>query len=286
MTRGLFRVPKPEKPSPTGVRGASVLQHLLTELAHVLLPRGMTPKRFAELARSAFVQAAADISRLQNGRVNHSRVAAQTGLTRADVKRLLQYNASDAAQRGQTALEKVINGWRTDREFSKRTGEAKRLRITGAKGSFASLVRKYGGDVPHRAVLDELRRIGAVSEHDGAVEFRESPNLRERLNFTFLAPVTPALVDGLRIAATLTRSNTSTSIRRLRLSARTELDLAILRDRCRSSAQSMLDGLAHSLGKQITVPTRKGRPNHWLTITVLMAENRARKSAHGRRVDE
>src|SRR5205085_3830883 len=62
------------------VRGASVLQELLTELAFVLLPRGMTPKRFGELARSAFVQAAADMSKLRNGKVNHSRVAAQTGL--------------------------------------------------------------------------------------------------------------------------------------------------------------------------------------------------------------
>lgn len=261
-------------PSPATVRGATVLQHLLTELALVLLPRGMTPKRFAELARSAFVQAAADISRLQNGRVNHSRVAAQTGLTRADVRRLLKYNVSEAALRGQTALEKVIQGWRTDREFITRAGHPKRLQIVGARGSFARLVRKHGGDVPHRAVLDELRRIGAVSDDRGIVKLKESSPFRERFNFTFLAPVTPALIDGLRIAANLPGSSVPQAIQRLTLPAKTAVDLAIMRDRCTSSVRSMLDGLAHSLGTQVAVPTRKGRPSHWFTITVLMAENR------------
>src|SRR5215472_13105960 len=111
-----FRKPKRLSVSPATVRGATVLQHLLTEFALVLLPRGMTPKRFAALARSAFVQAASDMSKLQNGRVNHSRVAAQTGLTRADVKRLLKSNAYGPSNRGQTAVERVIDRWRADRE--------------------------------------------------------------------------------------------------------------------------------------------------------------------------
>src|ERR1700730_3732201 len=151
-----------EKSSSVSVRGASVLQELLTELAFVLLPRGMTPKRFGELARYAFVRAAADMSRPSKGRVNHSRVAAQTGLTRADVKRSLKYNFFASPSLGQTPLEKVIGGWRTDRRFGK-NGRPKRLKISGSNGSFACLARKYGGDVPHRAVLDELRRIGVVT---------------------------------------------------------------------------------------------------------------------------
>src|SRR5215470_5063922 len=106
------RKPKQATVSSAMVRGATGLQHLLTELALVLLPRGMTPKRFAALARSAFVQAASDMSKLRNGRVNHSRVAAQTGLTRADVKRLLVYNAFGSPNRGQSALERVMDGWR------------------------------------------------------------------------------------------------------------------------------------------------------------------------------
>src|SRR5215469_16828936 len=97
------------RPRPTAIKGAAALQELITQLAFVLLPRGMTPKRFGELARSAFVHAAADMSRLRNGRVNYSRVAAQTGLSRADVGRLLKRNAIDFSLRGQSAVERVIN---------------------------------------------------------------------------------------------------------------------------------------------------------------------------------
>jgi hypothetical protein len=269
------------RPNAIVLRGATGLEHLLTELAYLLLPHGMTPRRFSDLARSAFVQAAADISRLHNGRVNHSRVAAQTGLTRADVRRLLDPADSDTAQRGQTALEKVMDGWRTDREFITRTGHARRLRILGQKGSFLHLVKKHGGDVPHRAVLDELRRIGAVTESAGTVQLRGSQQFRKRLNFAFLAPVVPALVDGLRIAGGL-GSNTPPSIHRLSLPAKSEVDLTIMRDRCRSGVQSMLEGLAHSLGPQITIPSRKGTPSHWVTVTVLLAENRAKRPDRSR----
>ena len=83
------------------LRDTSVLQELMRELAFILLARGMTPRDFSELSRLAFVQAAAARSKLRNGRVNHSRVAAQTGLTRADVKRLLDRSTLTIVSREQ-----------------------------------------------------------------------------------------------------------------------------------------------------------------------------------------
>jgi hypothetical protein len=256
------------------MRGAAVLQHLFTELAFVLLPRGMTPKQFGELARLAFVRAAADISKLQNGRVNHSRVAALTGLTRADVKRLLKHGLFESSLRGQSALERVIDGWHTDHEFFTSAGHPKRLQIAGPRGSFVRLVSKYGGDVPHRAVLDELRRIGAVKEADGLVALQPSHHLRWRHDFGFLSPVLPALVDGLRIASTTGSKDAASSIHRLSIPVETDLDLTIVRDRCTSSAQSMLHGLANSLGTRVTVPRKKRRPGYSFAITILLAERR------------
>jgi hypothetical protein len=271
------RKPKTEKSGRPQIRGAAGLQGLLTELASALLSRGMTPKRFSELARSAFVRAAADLSRLRNGRVNHSRVAAQTGLTRADVKRLLWQDGFDAASRDKTPVESVIEGWRADRAFVTRPGHPRRLPISGSNASFARLVRKYGGDVPHRAVLDELRRIGAVSDANGSVLLRASPQLSQRHNYAFLSPVLPALIDGLRIASKKPGPHVSSSIYRLSLAAETEVDLAIVRDRCTSSAQSMLDGLANSLGPQVTVPRRRRSPAYSLAVTILLAESRQKK---------
>jgi hypothetical protein len=276
------RKPKRLSVSPATVRGATVLQHLLTEFALVLLPRGMTPKRFADLARSAFVQAASDMSKLRNGRVNHSRVAAQTGLTRADVKRLLKYNEFTSTNRGQTALERVVDGWRADREFLNHTGNPGHLPVSGERGSFESLVRKHGGDIPHRAVLDELRRIGGVIDVGSNVRLRASPGLRQRHDFAFLSPLLPVLVDGLRIVSKNAPSKAVQSIQRLSLQVESDVDLAIVRDRCTSSAQSLLEGLADSLRTEVAIPRRKRRPALSFTITILLAENREKKIQRSR----
>jgi len=263
------------------IKRAAVLEELLTELAFVLLPRGMTPKRFSEMVRLAFVRAAADISRLRNGRVNHSRVAAQTGLARADVKKLLRRGVSPSSDRNQTPVERVIDGWRTDREFAKRPGSPNCLRISGQRGSFARLVKKYGGDVTPRAVLEELRRMGAVIDTDRGVLLQLSPHLRQRHDFAFLSPVLPALIDGLRIASRKPSIRKTSSIQRLILPAETEVDLAIVRERCLSSAQAMLNGLAQSLGTQAAVPRSKVPPKHSFSVTILLAENGLKNTPRG-----
>jgi hypothetical protein len=268
------------EPSARTIRGAAVLQNLLTELALVLLPRGMTPKWFGELARSAFVQAAADISRLRNGRVNQSRVAALTGLTRADVKRLLQQKTFESHKRGSSAVERVVEAWRNDPEFAIEPGRSKQLWISGRRGSFAHLVRKHGGDVTHRAVLDELRRVGAVEDLDGSVNLKRSLHRGQRSNFFFLSPVLPLLVDALRLASKAS-ATTASSIRTLRIPAQSEVDLAIVRERCASSAQAMLEGLAHSLGSR---PAAHRRPKMLsVNITILLSEDAGNRSQRGSR---
>lgn len=266
------------------MRRTPALQELLAELAFALLPRGMTPRRFSELARLAFVRAATEMSRLRNGRVNYSRVAAQTGLTRADVKRLLVSDDFDFRRIAYPPMERVVNGWRTDRLFSYRPGRPRGLRIVGHNASFAGLVRKYGRDVPHKAVLDELRRIDAVTDNGKTVWLKaSSPILRKRHDFGFLSPVLPVLVDGIRAASRRVGSRSSSSIQRLRLPVESDVDLAIVRERCRSSTRSLLDGLAESLSNGVTLPRTRRNPKHSVTITVLLVENpEASRSLPGR----
>jgi hypothetical protein len=202
-------------------------------------------------------------------------------LTRADVKRSLGYNFFASPSAGLTPVERVIEGWRTDRRFGK-PGHPKLLKISGPSVSFAGLARKYGGDVPHRAVLDELRRIGAVSGDGSRVRLLSPPRLRRRHDFAFLSPVLPALVDGLRIASRKAGPSRPASVHRLSLPVETDVDLAILRERCASSAKSMLDGLGHSLGRQVTLPRRRKPPTYLFTITVLLAESRAKRPQRAR----
>ena len=259
-------------------RGTSNLQELLRELAFVLLPRGMTPRTFGELSRSAFVQAAADRSRLRNGRINHSRVAAQTGLTRADVKRLLNRDMSaEPFVSPETPVEKVINGWRCDPQFSNGRGSPRLLTIAGKRPSFSALARKYAGDVPHRAVLDELRRMKAVLTSVEHVQLRAQAQLRIRHSFGFLSPVMPVLIDGLRIASENLRPDPSTSIQRLLIPINTDVDLAFVRERCRSTAKAMLDGLAYSLDVQGKLTKRKRGASYSYAVTILLTESRTKK---------
>lgn len=213
------------------------------------------------------------MSRLRNGRINYSRVAAQTGLSRADVKRLLESDLFDARPIAHAPMERVVNGWRTDRLFAYGPGRPKCLRIAGPGASFAALVRKYGGDVPHRAVLDELRRLDAVADSGSSVWLKASRTLRRRNNFAFLSPVLPVLVDTIRLASRRASPRPSSSIYRLTFPLENDVDLAIVRARCASTAQSMLDGLGDSLGAAITMPRRRGRPRCSFTVTVLLAEN-------------
>lgn len=266
----------PGAPDQGVARGNALLQELLVELALTLLPRGMTPRGFSALSRYAFACAAARMARRQNGKVNQSRVAALTGLSRADVKRLLLDSDSGvrAVCSNQTPVERVLHGWRADRRFVDRRGQPKRLRISGTASSFAFLAKQYGGDVPHRAVLDELSRMGAVRRDGRTVELKTTRALRQRHSFASLALVLPALIDGIRLASTPEVSRAPPFIYRLTLPANTELDAAIMRERCSSSVASMLNGLEESLAGQLTVPKRKkGRQPCSFTVTVLLVEN-------------
>lgn len=261
--------------------GYGALQKLLREFASSLLPRGMTPKLFADLARSAFVQAAAERSLLRNGRVNQSRVAAQTGLSRADVKRLLHLSYSERPL-DQSPVQRVLNGWRQDRLFSDRRGNAKRLKILGCRSAFKQLVEKYAGDIPYRAVLDELVEFGAVTVSSQYVVMRRSEIFRNGNDFSFLSPIAAPFEDALRIVSRPARSKSPASIQRLHIPVATEVDLAIVKARCIERATSMLEGLGHSTSERVTIPTTRGSAAYSFSVTILLAENSSNKPRRGR----
>ena len=117
---------------------------------------------------------------------------------------------------------------------------------------------------------------GAVVEDNDTVQLQPSIRFEQRQDIGFLSPVLPALLDGIRIAASSNRSAAaSSSIYRLSFSVEGEVDLAIVRERCASSVRAMLDGLGQSLGTQVTLPTRTRNSDYSFTVTVLLAENRA-----------
>jgi hypothetical protein len=254
------------------------LQALLGELAFVLLPHGITPETFSALAREAFTRAAAERSRLRNGRINQSKIAALTGLSRREVKRILEIDhsarSSERNRSARTPSERVVQGWLTDRRFLTRKGEPKMLAISGRMSSFQRLVKEYGGDISPRGVLDELVRSSAIRRIGQRVELRVSKLHNSSVGLGTFSRIIPVLIDGLRIVSTAQRPPIDSMVHRLRLRAHSETELELIRERCQSAIQSLLYGLQNSLRHPLTVPASRRPLKYALDVTALIADAR------------
>lgn len=149
------------------------LFRLLKPLVKLLLRHGVPYAAFAELAKRAYVDVARHEFALPGRKQTDSRIATITGLTRKDVARL---KAMPAVSSDPALLERyhragrVVYGWVHDAAFASPAGGAAALSFDGEAPSFAALAKSYSGDMPPRAILDELLRVGVVElREDGKV---------------------------------------------------------------------------------------------------------------------
>jgi hypothetical protein len=144
------------------LRGA--LLGALRPLAAMLLRFGIGYREFADVAKAAFVDAATAEFGVRGRPTNLSRVAAMTGLTRKEVRRIraVQLGAQEAGPG--TLPADVLHRWFTDPRYADAPGSPRVLASDGAEPSFASLVRECASDIPPGAVRAELRRVGAIEE--------------------------------------------------------------------------------------------------------------------------
>jgi hypothetical protein len=172
---------------------------VLRSLARVLMRYGVSVQAFIDLAKRAYIGAAQCDFTLPNRKMTGSRLALVTGLTRKDVQRLI----SDQAPSDEKALARVnravrvIAGWRRDATFHGEAGVPAVLRLDGEPSSFAELVRRYSGDIPVRAVLDELLRNGSVTVSGSEVRLadRGLPSTDESGKLALLGSDVSDLVD-------------------------------------------------------------------------------------------
>jgi hypothetical protein len=146
---------------------AAVLK-LLRPLCRLLLRHHVPFAAFEELAKHTYVQVALEDFGIPGKKPTLSRASILTGLTRKDVTRLAADTAPEraASDEGYNRAARVLTGWARDADFHTADGRPKVLVPLEGADSFAALVRRYSGDMPARAVLDELLRVGAVAEHD------------------------------------------------------------------------------------------------------------------------
>jgi Family of unknown function (DUF6502) len=150
----------------------AAVRRLLRPLVRLLLRHGVPFDGFAAMARRVYVEVALHDFALPDKKVSASRASILTGLNRKEVARLMAESADGATELSEryNRATRVLTAWARDPEFLDASGQPRALPDEGAV-SFATLVKRHSGDMPARAVLDELLRVGAVQRtEDGQIE--------------------------------------------------------------------------------------------------------------------
>ena len=141
-------------------------QRVLRPIVRQLLRHGVTYGAFTQLAKRVYHQVAAEEFSLPDRKQSDSRVALITGLSRRDVAALRESQERDPIPAlDPNVATRLIDRWTTDARYLTDTGAPRQLSLESkrARGpSFTQLVKEVGGDIPPRALLDELIRVNCV----------------------------------------------------------------------------------------------------------------------------
>ena len=141
------------------------LTKLFRPLSAFLIDCGLSISEANLILRTAAVQSAAMRQLENSNRVNISGIAAITRIPRGEVSRILNSSGSltiGAIKGRQNITSKILSAWHRDPNYLTASRRPRNLKIFGAGPTFESLVRKYGQGIPVRAVLDELKHVGAI----------------------------------------------------------------------------------------------------------------------------
>ncbi|MDJ0911641.1 MAG: DUF6502 family protein [Woeseiaceae bacterium] len=149
----------------------SAVRLLLKPLVKLLIDQGITHQEFSDAAKEAFVEMALR-HQVKGGKINRSRVAIVTGLTRKEVSAVMARAIKDAPQsRIYSRPERVLAGWYNDPDYTGPYGIPLEIPYEAPPDNesapcFVNLVRVYSGDQSATQMLDELLRVGAIAETD------------------------------------------------------------------------------------------------------------------------
>lgn len=143
---------------------AAVLR-ILRPLVRILMRNGVSYGEFSDLSKWVYVDVANREFAIQGRKQSISRISVITGLNRKEVSKQLEIGHPDDQDglHEYNRAARVISGWVADHHYCDEGDEPRQLDFDTGSPSFTQLVKQYSGDIPARAILDELLRVGAVS---------------------------------------------------------------------------------------------------------------------------
>jgi hypothetical protein len=140
---------------------------MLKPLVKLLISQGVSHGDFSEAAKDVYVEMA--IRHFDKStKVNQSRTAILTGLTRKEVKNVIDRAISaEPNSKNYSRPSRVLAGWHSDPKYIGPYGVPLEIPYESSAAempSFTELVRTYSGDMAPRPMLKELVRVGAVVE--------------------------------------------------------------------------------------------------------------------------
>ena len=146
-------------------------RHLIRPIVRFLLRNGVTWDEFSEASKDTYVDVARAEYGIQGRPTNNARVAVITGLSRREVAhvrdRLIEVPDRPSERKG-NRISQILTAWHVDNEFVDEQGQPKDLPPAGTSGSYAGLLKRYAGDLPHGAIKKEMLQLGLIEEMKSA----------------------------------------------------------------------------------------------------------------------
>ena len=147
--------------------------HVMRPLVRLLLRNGLTYPTFIAALKKLFIDTAQAELAAQGMPRTDSAVTLLSGVHRRDVRNLTRLATPATAREPAGMASQVVARWMNDPAYQDRKGAPRALLRSvepgGKTSSFDELVAGISRDVRPRAVLDELRRLGAVREDNAGV---------------------------------------------------------------------------------------------------------------------
>jgi len=138
---------------------------ILRPIIRILLRSGITFKQFSKVCRDIFVEVATQDFGIGGRKTNISRVAIIPGISRSEVTRIRKKFESSEEENINPTLSnasRLLTGWHLDEDYIDENGEPMDLTLEGRHPSFTTLMNKYGGDIPLKAMLKEIKQANAI----------------------------------------------------------------------------------------------------------------------------